>query len=309
MSESEERTVRVIYIVSTGHSGSTLLELLLGALPGVVDVGEIHELPIQVDFPERSCGCGVHCTICPFWGPLIRAHGQDFLAADSPVRKFLQADRHAPFFQWRRLLEIVTGKAPPAAELADFERANTALLRAVLAQATMTGTAPAACILDSSKLFYRLYWLHHCGGLDVRAIHLVRDPRGFVASMIRRKSGRLTRGRHAFRMSVRYVLENLLIERVVNRARTPALRLRYEDLASAPGPTLERLATWLNLPYVPGVVDRFREAVQHGVSGNEMRFRSDRIRLDERWKRELSRPLKSLVTLLTLPAAARYGYR
>ncbi len=307
MSAPEEQTVRVIYIVSTGHSGSTLLELLLGALPGVIDVGEIHELPIQVGLPERTCGCGVHCTACPFWGPLIQAHAQDFLAPDSPVRKFLRSDRHAPFFQWRHLLGLVAGKAPAAAELADFERANIALLRAVLARAATTG--PAGCVLDSSKLFYRLYWLTHCAGLEVRPIHLVRDPRGFVASMIRRKSGRLARGRHAFRMSVRYVLENLLIERALHTAGTPALRLRYEDLASAPHPTLERLATWLGLPYDPGIVDCFREVVQHGVSGNEMRFRSDRIRLDERWKRELSGPLKRLVTLLTLPAAARYGYR
>ena len=40
--------VNLIYIVSPGHSGSTLLDMLLGSLPGVFSLGECTYLPWQL---------------------------------------------------------------------------------------------------------------------------------------------------------------------------------------------------------------------------------------------------------------------
>jgi hypothetical protein len=39
---------KIIFIISAGHSGSTLLDLLIGTLPSVVSTGELIWLPWQI---------------------------------------------------------------------------------------------------------------------------------------------------------------------------------------------------------------------------------------------------------------------
>ncbi len=79
MSEALEngRPVTVIYIAGLGHSGSTLLELLLASHPDVVGMGEIA---LQVErlllspsssAGEEPCSCGATARDCEFWGELV----------------------------------------------------------------------------------------------------------------------------------------------------------------------------------------------------------------------------------------------
>ena len=47
----------VIFIAGSGHSGSTLLERILGAMPGLVNVGELYNLYRRHDAPHQErCG-------------------------------------------------------------------------------------------------------------------------------------------------------------------------------------------------------------------------------------------------------------
>ena len=39
---------KLIYIVAAGHSGSTLLDMLIGSIPGVFSTGELNHLPWQL---------------------------------------------------------------------------------------------------------------------------------------------------------------------------------------------------------------------------------------------------------------------
>jgi len=304
----DEPAYRFAFIASTGHSGSTLLELLLGAQPNVLDVGEIHQLPIHLRRPDKVCGCGQPYRECPFWGALVEQYGGDLLAPDSSVRTFLRDDGLSSFLQYPALRDLLFGRIPRSG-LERYCSENRRLLEATAARAAdLRGRRPDV-VLDSSKLFYRLWRLGHCHDLRPWTIHLVRDPRGFVASMIRRTAGPARKRIKAVRMSVRYVLENLLIEHILRQwPEGMALRLRYEDLVQDPPGTVQRLTQWLGLPFSAEAVERFREFTQHAVSGNEMRFRSDTIRLDTRWKQELPPWLQRLVLILTRPAARRYGY-
>lgn len=56
-------SARLLYIVGDGHSGSSLLDVLLGATPDVPSTGEVHRL--SLDSRARSCPCGrvvAECT-------------------------------------------------------------------------------------------------------------------------------------------------------------------------------------------------------------------------------------------------------
>ncbi|MEX0986572.1 MAG: hypothetical protein WD052_03770 [Bacteroidales bacterium] len=61
---------KIIYIAGLGHSGSTILDMSLGTIPGVVGVGELKTL---MDDHSRNkhytsvCSCGKPATECVVW--------------------------------------------------------------------------------------------------------------------------------------------------------------------------------------------------------------------------------------------------
>ena len=60
--------LHVVYLGGFGRSGSTLLERVLGAIPGWVNIGELVDLPRSVYVHQERCGCGEPFLACPFWG-------------------------------------------------------------------------------------------------------------------------------------------------------------------------------------------------------------------------------------------------
>src|ERR1700733_7630889 len=74
--EAEPVAPTVIYIAGSGRSGSTLLERVLGDMPGAVNVGELIDLPRRTAPRGERCGCGQAFADCPFWaGVGTRAFG------------------------------------------------------------------------------------------------------------------------------------------------------------------------------------------------------------------------------------------
>jgi len=64
--------------------------------------------------------------------------------------------------------------------------------------------------------------------------------------------------------------------------------VRYEALASDPASAMQELCRFLEIPYEASMLN-LGSTTHHNVNGNNMRFNKDKsIRLDERWRRELS---------------------
>ncbi len=143
---------RLLYITSRGHSGSTLLELLLGGHSAVTPVGELKQL-----VRNRGSECRCHKPIltgCPFWGAVQEKLRHTGLALD----------------------ELDPMHRDP--EL--FVLHNRALLEAV------HSVAGTPWIVDSSKSLGRLRRLLDLEVAEVRVLHLTRRPVGVVASNLRR---------------------------------------------------------------------------------------------------------------------------
>ncbi len=58
---------RVLFLGGLGRSGTTLLERILGELPGVTPLGEVVHLWQRGIRADEKCGCGVRFAACPFW--------------------------------------------------------------------------------------------------------------------------------------------------------------------------------------------------------------------------------------------------
>src|SRR6266705_3371373 len=59
--------LRVLYIGGWGRSGSTLLDRMLGQVPGFFALGEVREIWQSGLRENRLCGCGASFRECPFW--------------------------------------------------------------------------------------------------------------------------------------------------------------------------------------------------------------------------------------------------
>src|SRR5688500_6785417 len=60
-------TPRVLLLGGAGRSGATVLERVLGELPGACSAGELVHLWQRGVLDDETCGCGESFGRCPFW--------------------------------------------------------------------------------------------------------------------------------------------------------------------------------------------------------------------------------------------------
>jgi hypothetical protein len=179
-------------------------------------------------------------------------------------------------------------------------------------------------LIDSSKhpsLAFCLRWL---GPRRLRVVHVVRDSRAVAYSwtrLIRRPDAVAASYLTRYSPAVSAGLWNGHNAAVALLARcgVPVLRVRYEDLAADPAAVLARIAGFAGLPggafagpALGGGPGRWWAELgpAHTVSGNPMRFTTGQVPIttDNRWRTALPAADRRLVTGLTLPLLAGYGY-
>ena len=79
-----------LYIICNGHSGSTLLEMILGSHSQVFSIGEIKHFSDYYK-SEKICCCGSIINECEFWSEICKKMGSINIEFDIKVI-FLQED-------------------------------------------------------------------------------------------------------------------------------------------------------------------------------------------------------------------------
>jgi hypothetical protein len=300
--------MKVLFIGGAGRSGSTLLELVTGNVPGWFSVGEVRFFWEYANEPRaRLCGCGEELVACPFWAEVIGVLGPGF--GESRFAELSELARR--FDRTRRSLPR-PGAARRSPQYARLVSATASLYAAV---ARVSG---ADVVVDSSKIPTHLGLLLDAG-LDVLVLHLVRDGRAVAYSWHRRlkrelslPAGRMKRV-GLVRALLTWALENQLVSRIGRRASGYRV-LRYEDFVSAPSATIRAALEGLDLE-VPDfewlTEPEVRLEPTHSVGGNPARFRSGPLRIHEdlEWRSELGRGRRLALGLMALPMLSRYGYR
>lgn len=304
--------MQVLYIAGVGRSGSTLLERMLGAVPGWVNAGELNALFSRVAFQDQRCGCGTPFSRCDFWQEV----GDLAFGGWSPVTTRI-AHLQPRVVRQRFIPRLVSGRAD-AGYLQDLDEYLTIHRRLYRAIATVSG---AETVVDASKSTAQLFALRRMADLDLRIVNLVRDARGVASSWskagIRKPQSPVGEemGTYApHRLALLWATLQLECT-VLGALGTHATRLRYEDLVARPREAIERLLEDLALPVPQRDLAHVRDdSVQlgpsHGVAGSRSRFTSGRIELevDDAWRTTLPRGARRVVTAITLPQLLTYGY-
>jgi hypothetical protein len=297
------------------RSGSTLLDLMLGQFVGHCDVGELFYLWQSGVERNFRCACGEHFDQCAFWAEVGQKAYGGWSTMDAGEVRGLQRRVDAT----SRLPFIVGARLTPRFRR-DLDRYVGLLTRLYRAIADVSG---AAVVVDSTKRPSLAYVLAKAPEIDLRLVHVLRDPRGVAYSwsqLVELPEGTSTKGRmnqRSARLTARrWVTVNAMIAALA-RMGTPRAIIRYEDLVRDPRAELGRIAALT--ADVTGVTDpleflhgnSFEQAGSHAVAGGRIRMRTGPIALslDEKWRREYAPSRRRMVAAMTWPLRRLYGYR
>lgn len=301
-------TPRILFIGGSGRSGSTLLDRVIGQLPGFVSAGEVRDVWRAGLLENRLCGCGRPFRDCPFWSTVgEEAFGGwdevDAAAAEAAIASFGYRD------------VVVPGSVSSSSGMAAERERLLSRLYAGIAAA-----AEGSVIVDSSKAPpYGVLLASLFPGLQ--AIHLVRDSRGVAYSWAKRVRRPDTPGRDVemLRMSsaavaARWIAHNGVMEFLA--ARVPAIRTRYEAFVASPRAAVRDGLRELGHSFSEADLsflasDHVRLEPNHTVMGNPMRMAVGEVplRADVAWELQLPLRDRAIVTALTWPMLIRYGYQ
>ena len=240
----------LVFIASLGHSGSTLLDLVLGGHSRLVGLGEVAA--VLKSFAEDgaslagACSCGQEAASCAVWGQVARR------LADEPDA--------TPARRYRLVFETVR-----------------------------TVFGPEVMPVDSSKYLPWLRLLRDEADVDLKVLFLLKDVRNFMVSELeaggrKRGQGQRRRRMTPLRAFAYWHRHNRAVERFIDDRGLPVFCLGYEELCLAAEPIARRLCGFLGLDFEPGML-HLRSSRSHVLRGNRMRHQPEKaaITYDHRW--------------------------
>lgn len=334
-----ERRPTYIYIAGRGHSGSTLLTLLLARHPRVVAVGELALMPLQIARDGSTkwvgeCSCGERPLDCPMWGEVLRRIEADegvSFAADPFRWRFSDVGmeeeyRHkAPLRSplvwarnrfWRMLRYLQYSGPRFLRPLVNLYRpqARWGRNRSKLAS-EIANVNGVDAIVDASKDPLDMLDVYENATIPVKVIQLTRDARGNIFSMIKRlppgapRKGPVTRAAHDW---VRVNRRIWSLAKQVPEA--DCLHVHYEDICRDPAATMQRLFEFIGLEHHDVVgsqaADDEGSDQGHAIGGNKIRFTSEKLHIKEdfRWRENLTEDDLEIVRRIAGPLSDTLGH-
>lgn len=212
------KDISVIYIAGNGHSGSTLLDIILGASTDIFSAGELTKITRNSIF-EEYCSCGQLIGECEVWSKVMKNWSEKSPITLEEYRRLIQN------FERNKATPIVLFyKLNPSRDFKNYCEATHLLFEAIK---KVTGKS---VIVDSSKYPQRIAMLNKFAKLKV--IHLCRNAKGVLNSAKKSSKKDLRMGREAdspVRRTSKTLLDwffiNLITE--IFTLGVPSIRLKY----------------------------------------------------------------------------------
>ncbi|HUR96226.1 MAG TPA: sulfotransferase, partial [Gemmatimonadales bacterium] len=305
------KPVQYVCMPGSPFTGSTLLGALLNEHPDCTSIGAATGLIRRTDLATYQCSCGRLFTECDFWisvGARTRelGHPVDVFKTDfwnthlrvSPHRLVNAAlVRSLKWDPLNQVRDAVAGRLPRVRSAIAQAGWNTwSLASAVL------GRTGKTIFIDTARDHQRPKYLFAHPGLDVKVIHLIRDPRGNSASIMKHTG---TDAAAAARQWRHYNVEAARVRRHLPAASW--LSIRYEELCADPRALFERITSFLGVRR--GAMQHAFRGQDHHIIGNAMRLKGlTDIREDRSWETRLSAGDLKVIAEIAGPASRQFGY-
>lgn len=308
--------MQLVYVIAQGHTGSTLLDCILGTHPGFVSSGELRYLNWQLlrtqgvkasVKAQNICTCEEDFRDCAYWSQVFTdlknktgsdivanplsfdtAYFNQFSYQNRGGKKPSYLDKIKAFLVREWLEKGYSHKTMQYLEpkLKTWLRNNWTLYQ------SMAHVANKPVVVDSSKHLTIALLLQQYQPEQVSLLFLHRSAEGFVAS---RKKWAKKRNK-PFNLHQTIAEKDKFEKRVEKyKKNIPNLRfldIEYEHLAESPATVINKVAAHVNLkPPIGQSNEAFyiNPSEQHIVAGNPMRYRGkQQVMYDDRWKKELT---------------------
>jgi hypothetical protein len=262
---------KVVYVLSSPHSGSTVFGMALAGHPEVVFGGELFEIPDPAWTAGRECSCGATLESCPFWTSVRALYEPTVQDRPSARGRRYKWDK----WGWRGFPRVALALHFPSLRPARYAHDVDSLAssishvsgRPILVDTSKDGTRALAYLLGAPE------------DTDVQFIHLTRDPRNVVQSRIQREVRTSPDGTVGRVPSLRYAglwaFANMAFALFFAPRDGAYLRVRYEDFVNDPETTLRRVGDFLHVDLTPVTAQILRGEpfpAGHVIAGNRLRL-------------------------------------
>lgn len=305
--------VKVLYIGGAGRSGSTILNNVLGQVDGFFATGELSLVWNWGVIENRPCACGKPFHECEVWPRIFEAgfggFDQDYAHRMWMAKSLVNSKN--PVLHVAYTAAITNRKRRENPRLVEYGQALDKLYSTI---AQVTGSR---VIVDASKRPAYGYFLGAQPSVDLYVLHLIRDSRGIAFSRRRGKVdpgvNRAMRDFGPFLTGIQWSFWNAATEAMWNRrGNDHYMQLHYEDFVASPRESLDAILRFVGEERPLPLVGENQVMIHptHTVAGNPVRYDSGltTLKLDDQWVRDIALGDKLLVTGLTWPLLARYGY-
>jgi hypothetical protein len=310
----EQARIRYVCLPGSRFTGSTLLGSLLNELPDCASIGSAAGLIRRTDLATYRCSCGELFRECEFWqqiaartrelGHPVNVYDTDFwnthlrVSGNRLVNALLVRS-----LRWDPLNDIrdaVVGMVPGIrAAISEMAWNSWSLASAVLERSGKT------VFVDTTRDHQRPKYLGQFPMLEVKVIHLVRDPRAGSASIMKHTGADVVT---AARQWTHTNSEAARARRYLPEESW--MSLHYEALCADPAGVFDRIADFLGIRR-PMLQDGFRNPVSH-IIGNKTRMKRvkylDEIREDLSWQTKLGSAELSTIARITGSTSRTLGY-
>ena len=241
----------LVYIAGLSHSGTTLLDLILGCYPEFVGLGEVARVIDRgvVDktwYKDVDCSCGKKMPACPVWGSILTN---------------LETMEDSSFYQkYQKIIETVNHNL-------GF---NTT-------------------IVDSSKYLNYLKPIVEQSETGPKVIYLVKDVRNYVISQLDNLSYEEANRKSLLKSNAHYFfwqwyLMNRQMLNYLSSNRIDYLLIGYEELCLSTEKVINKIGEFLGLKLDDSILS-ISGTSSHSVLGNRMRTQKEKSKIlyDYRW--------------------------
>ncbi|MGB0370595.1 MAG: sulfotransferase [Opitutales bacterium] len=312
MTDSSKPTI--VFIGGYGRSGSTMLDRVLGEIPGTISLGEVRHIWQRAFRENQWVGDSVPFRECPFWESVIeKAYGgYDQIDLDEVDRLRGIADRLRAIPKLRQL----------SSQPEEFKEAVAAFSEILFKlYSSISDVSGSGLLIDSSKHPCYAHLLLASGRFNMKILHIVRDPRATAHSWQRKRKRPEIHWENKdmptfnpVTSSLHWCAANRLMETFKKDIPEAYHLMRYEDLVQDPQSAIR--AAWGDFDLPEPDLSFFsgkNEAVLANaftVAGNPFRFKKGTISIkpDDEWKQAMKASTKFLVSSVSVPYLLKYKY-
>ena len=308
---------QVIYLAGMGHSGTTLLGMLLGAQEGVFNLGEVDGY--ENDYKEnRFCTCGEPVQNCSFWTQIISEYQEITQKSESKYyydfskpQEGLDFEERNVYKKWQdRIKGVSIDKIEGSRK--KYLRSNNLILTLI---AERLGSQ---FLVDTSKNLTRMAILLKSEKIVVKPVFVVRNAEEIVKGFLKRKPSSFLdkicfsslKKILGWRNKLRKI--RIFIDR--NLKDKNFYIITYREFCSNPIITTKKLCQFLGVNFNLDTLEResgefFLNNPQHLFTGNKLKNSSiDKIKCVSYPSEKLTKVDKAAIKLFKIPRQSLKDY-